>query len=206
MQVSVGREKAKRNIIIFIVGVFLAFLATVLNSIGDAVDNSVLSYFGFLSVVGVIFQIIAIYCLRNVNRRYASAMWALILNLLLTITTIILFAIYIATVNESLETAISWMDTATSFSEALIVIYFVLGTNELAEENGKGMPVLTKSIIYGYMGIFIISLIFFFLSFIPAIKENQTVVTMFAIMGIVLYVVREVSYVFFLIRSLWRVK
>ena len=208
MEKTFGREKAKRHIVMFIVGVFLILISNIVQSVGDAIGNPVLSYIGVLSFVGLILQIIAIILLRNVNKRYANALWMLILNLILFAVAFTLNIIEAARNEPELfTTALSWIGIGQELTEALVVIYFVLGTNQLAEEDGKGMPILTKLIVRGYVAIFLVSLLLTLLSLlIPAIKENQIATLIFAIILLVLYVVREVAYLFFLIKSLWRVK
>ena len=189
-------------------GVFLILISNIVQSVGDAIGNPVLSYIGVLSFVGLILQIIAIILLRNVNKRYANALWMLILNLILFAVAFTLNIIEAARNEPELfTTALSWISIGQELTEALVVIYFVLGTNQLAEEDGKGMPILTKLIVRGYVGIFLVSLLLTLLTLlIPAIKENQIATLIFAIILLVLYVVREVAYLFFLIKSLWRVK
>lgn len=208
MEKTFGREKAKRYIVMFIVGVFLILISNIVQSVGDAIGNPVLSYIGVLSFVGLILQIIAIILLRNVNKRYANALWMLILNLILFAVAFTLNIIEaVRNEPELFTTALSWIGIGQELTEALVVIYFVLGTNQLAEEDGKGMPILTKLIVRGYVAIFLVSLLLTLLTlFIPAIKENQIATLIFAIILLVLYVVREVAYLFFLIKSLWRVK
>ena len=134
-------------------------------------------------------------------------MWCLILDLLINLVMIILdIIIFVQDGNATLSTVGTWLDVASDVTEAGIVVYFVLGTNKLAEENGKGMPVLTKIIVVGYVIMFLLSLAFNLLGLIPAIGENQIVVYTFSIVVLVLYVVREIAYILFLIRSLFRVK
>ena len=207
MEQTRGRDKAKRNIVLFVIGVFLTFIATVLTSVGTATGITWLAFFGFLALVGSVLEIIAIVLLRNVNKKYANALWALIFNFLIVLTIAILTGISVFQEgNESLDNAANWLQLAADLTESLIVVYFVFGTNQLAEENGKGMPILTKGVVYGYMGIFAFALVLKILNFIPAISENTTVTAVFGIIVIVLYVIRTICYVFFLIRSLWRVK
>lgn len=208
MEKTFGREKAKRYIVMFTVGVFLILISNIVQSVGDAIGNPVLSYIGVLSFVGLILQIIAIILLRNVNKRYANSLWMLILNLILFAVAFTLNIIEaVRNEPELFTTALSWIGIGQELTEALVVIYFVLGTNQLAEEDGKGMPILTKLIVRGYVAIFLVSLLLTLLTlFIPAIKENQIATLIFAIILLVLYVVREVAYLFFLIKSLWRVK
>ena len=207
MQVSLGREKAKRNIVIFVIGTFLLFIASILTNVADVAHVEWLNYFVVMSFVGTILQIIAIILLRNVNKNYANALWALILSLLCLLVVFILTLI--ASTQQDPTTLAKVADgfsIASTVAEALVVIFFVKGTNQLAEENDKGMPVLTKVIIRGYLLIFLLSIILSLLSYIPAIGENQIVIGVFAIIILVLYVVREIAYLFFLIKSLWRVK
>ncbi|MBE6133840.1 MAG: hypothetical protein E7178_04145 [Erysipelotrichaceae bacterium] len=207
MQVSLGREKAKRNIVIFVIGTFLLFIASVLTNAADVAHVEWLNYFVVMSFVGTILQIIAIVLLRNVNKCYANSLWALILSLLCLLVVFILTLI--ASTQQDPTTLAKVADgfsIASSIAEALVVIFFVKGTNQLAEENDKGMPILTKIIIRGYILIFLLSIILSLLSYIPAIGENATVVNVFAIIILVLYVIREIAYLFFLIKSLWRVK
>ena len=91
MEQSRGREKAKRYVVLFIIGVFLTFISTVIAEIGDRVEGlSWLTFFAFAALVGGILQIIAIIKLRNVNKSYANALWALILNFLILLTIAIL--------------------------------------------------------------------------------------------------------------------
>ena len=207
MQQTVGREKAKRNIVLFIIGVFIGLIASVVSGVGLITTNPVLTILGAVGLVGLILQIIAIVCLRNVNNHYANAMWCLILDLLINLVMIILdIIIFVQDGNATLSTVGTWLDVASDVTEAGIVVYFVLGTNKLAEENGKGMPVLTKIIVVGYVIMFLLSLAFNLLGLIPAIGENQIVVYTFSIVVLVLYVVREIAYILFLIRSLFRVK
>ena len=207
MQQTVGREKAKRNIVLFIIGVFIGLIASVVSGVGLITINPVLTILGAVGLVGLILQIIAIVCLRNVNNHYANAMWCLILDLLINLVMIILdIIIFVQDGNATLSTVGTWLDVASDVTEAGIVVYFVLGTNKLAEENGKGMPVLTKIIVVGYVIMFLLSLAFNLLGLIPAIGENQIVVYTFSIVVLVLYVVREIAYILFLIRSLFRVK
>ncbi|MBO4285913.1 MAG: hypothetical protein J5880_01100 [Bacilli bacterium] len=209
MEQSRGREKAKHYVVLFIIGVFLTFITTVITEIGERVEGlSWLSFFIFAALVGSILQIIAIVKLRNVNKSYANALWALILNFLIILVVTILGVIAaFQDGNESLEVASDWLLVAAEFAEALVVVHFVIGTNKLAEENEKGMPILTKIIVIGYMAIFVIALLLNILSMIvPAIKENTIVLGVFGTIILVLYAVREVAYIFFLIRALWRVK
>ena len=207
MEQTMGRENAKRNIILFVVGVLISFLGTLTSSLSDVTGVDWLSYFAFLALVGSILQIIAIILLRNVNKKYANALWGLILSFLLVLTVFILGIIAILSENPSqYDVAIGWLQIASDFAEALIVVNFVLGTNQLAEENDKGMPILTKAVVYGYMGMFVISVVFDALCLIPAIRENLVVVEAFTIVVTVLYVIRSICYLAFLIRSLWRVK
>lgn len=207
MQQTVGREKAKRNIVLFIIGVFIGLIASVVSEVGLITSNPVLTILGAVGLVGLILQIIAIVCLRNVNNQYANAMWCLILDLLINLVIIILdIIIFVQDGNATLSTVGTWLDVASDVAEAGIVVYFVLGTNKLAEENGKGMPVLTKIIVVGYVIMFLLSLAFNLLGLIPAIGENQVVAYAFSIVVLVLYVVREIAYILFLIRSLFRVK
>lgn len=207
MEQARGRNNAKRNIIIFIIGTFLSFLAIVLPSIGIAAGIDWMSFFILLGLVGVILEVIAIIGLRNVNKQYANAMWALILMAILTVTSTVLSIVEAFNEgNKALSTASDWISVGLELAEVLIVVNFVLGTNELAKENDKGMPVLTKIIVYGYMGLFLISLAFKLLGFIPAISENTIVTNTFGIVTLVLYIIREIAYVFFLIKSLWRVQ
>lgn len=208
MEQTFGRDKAKRNIIIFVIGAFLTFLSNVVTLTGDVTGIVWLSYFGVVSFIGLILQIIAIILLRNVNKNYANALWMVIFNIIIVLTILILNIV--AGVNnkpEMFETPINWLSIVQELSEALIVINFVLGTNKLAEESGKGMPVLTKVIIRGYVGVFLVSALLNLLSFlIPAIKDNQVAILIFGIILIVLYVIREIAYAFFLIKSLFRVE
>ena len=209
MEQSRGREKAKHYVVLFIVGVFLAFIMTVIAEIGDRVEGlSWLTFFAFVALVGAILQIIAIIKLRNVNKSYANALWALILYfLIILIVTILSVIAAIQDGNESLEKASDWLTVVSELAEALVVVYFVYGTNKLAEENEKGMPILTRIIVIGYMAIFAISLLLNILSMlVPAINENTVVLSVFGIVVLVLYAVREIAYLFFLIRVLWRVK
>ena len=207
MEQTLGREKAKRNIVIFVIGVFITFIGSLLSGLSDVIGVSWLEFFGFLALVGGVFEIIAIILLRNVNKKYANALWALILYLLLGLTSFIL--ILIAGFGEDpnrFDIVTTWLDVAGDFAEALIVVNFVLGTNKLAEENNKGMPLLTKGVVYGYMGIFLIAVVFNILSLIPAIRENAVVLLVFSIIVFILYIIRSISYIFFLIKSLWRVE
>ena len=207
MEQTLGREKAKRNIVIFVIGVFITFIGSLLSGLSDVIGVSWLEFFGFLALVGGVFEIIAIILLRNVNKKYANALWALILYLLLGLTSFIL--ILIADFGEDpnrFDIVTTWLDVAGDFAEALIVVNFVLGTNKLAEENNKGMPLLTKGVVYGYMGIFLIAVVFNILSLIPAIRENAVVLLVFSIIVFILYIIRSISYIFFLIKSLWRVE
>ena len=207
MQQTVGREKAKRNIVLFIIGVFIGFTASVIASVGLITGNGILTIVGAAGLAGLILQIIAIICLRNVNSYYANALWCLILDLLLNLVIIILdIVILVQEGNATLSNITTWLDVASNVAEAGIVIYFVLGTNQLAEENGKGMPILTKTIVFGYVGLFILSLVFNLLQLIPAIGGNPTVFNVFTVVVLVLYVVRELAYILFLIRALFRVK
>ena len=209
MEQSIGREKAKRYVVLFVIGVFLTFISTVVAEVGDRVEGlSWLTFFAFAALVGAILQIIAIIKLRNVNKSYANALWALILNFLILLTIAIIGVISaIQEGNASLDRANDWLAVGSDFTEALIVIYFVYGTNKLAEENDKGMPILTRTIVIGYMAIFAISLLLKILNMlVPAIGENEVVTAVFGIIILVLYIVREIAYLFFLIRSLWRVK
>ena len=209
MEQSRGREKAKRYVVLFIIGVFLAFINTVVAEVGDRVEGlSWLTFFAFAALVGAILQIIAIIKLRNVNKSYANALWALILNFLILLTIAIIGVISaIQEGNASLDRANDWLAVGSDFTEALIVVYFVYGTNKLAEENDKGMPILTRMIVIGYMAIFAISLLLKILNMlVPAIGENEVVTAVFGIIILVLYIVREIAYIFFLIRALWRVK
>ena len=207
MQQTVGREKAKRNIVLFIIGVFIGFATSVIASVGLITGNGILTIVGAAGLAGLILQIIAIICLRNVNSHYANALWCLILDLLLNLVIIILdIVILVQEGNATLSNITTWLDVASNVAEAGIVIYFVLGTNQLAEENGKGMPILTKTIVFGYVGLFILSLVFNLLQLIPAIGGNPTVVNVFTVVVLVLYVVRELAYILFLIRALFRVK
>lgn len=208
MQQTVGREKAKRNIVLFIIGVFIGFIASTLAAVGLITVNPVLALLGALGLFGLILQIIAIICLRNVNSHYANALWCLIFDLILNLVMLIIDIIVFFQEggNATLSNVSSWLDVASNVAEAGIVVYFVLGTNQLAEENGKGMPLLTRIIVVGYMVIFVLSLAFSLLQLIPAIGENQVVVSVFSIIGLVLYVVRELAYIIFLIRALFRVE
>ena len=209
MEQSIGREKAKRYVVLFVIGVFLAFIMTVIAEIGDRVEGaSWLTFFALVALAGAILQIIAIIKLRNVNKSYANALWALILYFLIVLVVTILGVIAaIQDGNESLEKASDWLTIGSEFAEALVVVYFVFGTNKLAEENEKGMPILTRIIVIGYMAIFAIALLLNILSMlVPAIKENTVVLGVFGIVVLVLYAAREIAYIFFLIRALWRVK
>lgn len=207
MEQTRGREKAKLYIILFVVGVFISFASNVISYAGDFAGISWMSLLGFGTLAGLVLQVIAIICLRNVNKNYANALWSLILDLLLTaaiitITLIMLFTEW----NQSLDTALTWLDIASDVAEASIVIYFVLGTNQLATECGNGMPKLTKIIIIGYVGTFLVSLVFNLLNLIPAIGGNEIVALVFMIIILSLYVIREIAYIIFLIRALFRVK
>ena len=207
MQQTVGREKAKRNIILFIIGVFIAFVTDILSTVGSLTGNVILTYIGMAALAGLVLQIIAIVCLRNVNSHYANAMWCLIIDLLLTIINIVLIIIIaLGKGNDAIVSVSNWVDVASDIAEASIVIFFVLGTNQLAEENDKGMPLLTKIIVIGYMVMFFISLVFSLLTHFTGLGENETVVGVFTIVIFVLYVIREIAYIIFLIRALFRVK
>ena len=190
MEQSIGREKAKRYVVLFVIGVFLTFISTVVAEVGDRVEGlSWLTFFAFAALVGAILQIIAIIKLRNVNKSYANALWALILNFLILLTIAIIGVISaIQEGNASLDRANDWLAVGSDFTEALIVIYFVYGTNKLAEENDKGMPILTRTIVIGYMAIFAISLLLKILNMlVPAIGENEVVTAVFGIIILVLY-------------------
>lgn len=208
MEKTFGREKAKRYIVMFIIGVFFIIISNIIQAVGEVTANPILTYFGVLSFVGLLLQIIAIILLRNVNKKYANSLWMLILNLILFAVAFTLSIVAILR-NEpnAFDTPILFIGLGQDITEALVVIFFVLGTNQLAEEGGKGMPILTKIIVRGYIGIFLVALLLTLLSaFIPAIKENQIATWIFGIIILVLYVAREVAYLFFLIKSLWRVK
>ena len=207
MQVSKGRENAKRNIVLFVIGALLSIISTIVVELADVTSVGWLNYFFVGSFIGAILQIIAIILLRNVNKSYASALWALILNLIVSLVSAVLSTVAIYQEDPStLERVSNGFDIASNILEALVVINFVKGTNALAEENGKGMPILAKTIIRAYLCIFVLTIVFNVLSFVPAIGNNETVIRIFNIVLLVLFVIRGFAYLFFLIKALWRVK
>ena len=207
MEQTFGRDKAKKNIIIFVVGVFISILASIIPSIGELANLPWLTFIAFVGLIGFILEIYAIIRLRNVNKYYANSLWAVIFDIVASTVAITLSVAY--TFNEGntiLPRLVNGFGIASDIFEALSVINFVLGTNVLAAESGKAMPKLTRIIVLGYVGIFAVSLVVNLLELIPAIAENATVLFVFAVIILVLYIIREIAYLFFLIRALWRVE
>ena len=75
----------------------------------------------------------------------------------------ILIALYlilpVAFKDSDLSKPIEVLNLAMMVAEALIMIFFVLGVNQLAYDNYEGMPFLTKLIIFAYIFITAVQLI-----------------------------------------------
>ena len=203
---NTGKEHARGDIILFTIGFFLTAIALIVSIAGLAIENLWMTLIGFGTLVGLILELIAIIRLRNVNEKFASCLWMIILSFLLALAMSIINIVNQDGTNETLITVVNVLNLVNIFVDAAISVYFVLGTNKLATENGKGMPKLTKTITFAYVVIAIIDIVFSAISYFTTISTNEVVANVFSIIVLVLLIIRSVGFVIFLLRAINRVK
>ena len=149
-----GDGKPRRKIVLFIVGIIIFFAALyVATDVANFVKLDILKYFRIIAIVGLIIQIIAIYKLRVYSKYYVFSFCAVILDLII-VTPYIVFLL----MNDLNPTAYPWLPDALKacniaevVAETLIMVFFFVATDELAEQSFHGMGKLTVILIIVYV-------------------------------------------------------
>ena len=115
-----------------------------------------LRYFYILGIGGLVLQVLSILGLGKYNKLYYASGVCIFIDLVLILTYFLLPQIL---KSVDLSKPIEVVNLGMMVAEALIMIFFVLGTNKLASDGYNEMPLLTKIIVIAYVFITAVQLI-----------------------------------------------
>ena len=144
-------------IILFLVGAICLYFGLDLSIQGpELFHNEAFRYFFILAVGGLVLQVFSILGLATYSKRYYVSLVCIAIDLVLILAYFLLPLLF---KSKDLSKPVEVLYLLMMVAEALIMIFFVLGTNDLADDNFNGMPFLTKLIIFAYVFITAVQLI-----------------------------------------------
>ena len=149
--------KPRFAIILFLIGAIILYLGVGLFHAGPTTFvGEFYQYCIFVAIGGLLLQVLAIVFLWRCGKLFHFSLFFVLIDAILIALYLIL---PVAFKDSDLSKPIEVLNLAMMVAEALIMIFFVLGVNQLAYDNYEGMPFLTKLIIFAYIFITAVQLI-----------------------------------------------
>lgn len=148
------RRSPRKQLILFLVGglIFIAclFVATDLN---EYIKIPALELVRYAGLVGLILQIFAVARLRQFSNKYVGSIVCIILDIILAAGYITLYIIdkYTSAVIPQCAMIMEALNIAMIVAESFIMIFFALGTNQLARDYYNSMDLLTKLVVIVFL-------------------------------------------------------
>ena len=145
------------SIILFLIGAIILYLGVGLFHAGPTTFiGEFYQYCIYVAIGGLLLQVLAIMFLWRCSKLFHYSLFFVLVDAILIAAYLILPVVL---KDADLSKPLEILSLAMMVAEALIMIFFVLGVNQLAYDNFGGMPFLTKLIIFAYIFITAVQLI-----------------------------------------------
>ena len=149
--------KPRFAIILFLIGAIVLYLGVGLFHAGPTtIVGEFYKYCIYVAIGGLLLQVISIMALWRFGKLFHYSLFFVLVDAILIALYLIL---PIAFKDSDLSKTLEVLSLAMMVAESLIMIFYVLGVNNLAYDNYNGMPFLTKLIIFAYIVITVIQLV-----------------------------------------------
>ena len=149
-----GDGKPRRQIVIFLIGALIVFASVyVAIDVSSTFNLPFLSYFRFGVLVGLLIQIFALLKMIVYDRLY-------LISLVMAIIAFLVIGAYLSVTVLHEIGLIPFMFEGTSYSiinlidtvaESIMMIFFIIATEHLAEQSYHGTPKLPKVLVIVYI-------------------------------------------------------
>ena len=201
---SQRQPRVKPNIILFIVGALIFVGALYFATEQELTFAPWLRFLSFIGIAGIIIQVIAIYRLRPFSRFYVASFVAVIFDFLFVVGYLVFATLYFIDRDwfPELGAIVAILNILMTLAETIIMVCFVVGTNKVAEEYGRGMPKLTKIILLVYLILVIFDVILPIITLTGATLPDNFFFNLLVSSVGILSLVRHVLIVVFLVKAI----
>lgn len=204
-----GDGKPRHKIVLFIIGAFILFLSAYIAIDGaQAFEMPLLGFFRIGIIVGLFIQLIALFKLMVYDKFYIVSFITGIIVFLAVSTFVVLWMLDLYGTIYFPEDGVLYRTLSLSdgIGEDLMLIFFIIATNRLANQSYYGMGKLTVILVIAYAFLLLLEITIFIASFTGFTITIEWVAKILGIIDNAARILKFVGTLVFLIISLTRIK
>lgn len=204
-----GDGKPRHKIVLFIIGAIILFLSAYIAIDGaQAFEMPLLGFFRIGIIVGLFIQLIALFKLMVYDKFYIVSFITGIIVFLAVSTFVVLWMLDLYGTIYFPEDGVLYRTLSLSdgIGEDLMLIFFIIATNRLANQSYYGMGKLTVILVIAYSFLLLLEITIFIASFTGFTITIEWVAKILSIIDNAARILKFVGTLVFLIISLTRIK
>lgn len=204
-----GDGKPRNKIVLFIIGAIILFLSAYIAIDGaQAFEMPLLGFFRIGIIVGLFIQLIALFKLMVYDKFYIVSFITGIIVFLAVSIFVVLWMLDLYGTIYFPEDGVLYRTLSLSdgIGEDLMLIFFIIATNRLANQSYYGMGKLTVILIIAYSFLLLLEITIFIASFTGFTITIEWVAKILSIIDNAARILKFVGTLVFLIISLTRIK
>lgn len=204
-----GDGKPIHKIVLFIIGAIILFLSAYIAIDGaQAFEMPLLGFFRIGIIVGLFIQLIALFKLMVYDKFYIVSFITGIIVFLAVSTFVVLWMLDLYGTIYFPEDGVLYRTLSLSdgIGEDLLLIFFIIATNRLANQSYYGMGKLTVILVIAYAFLLLLEITVFIASFTGFTITIEWVAKILSIIDNAARILKFVGTLVFLIISLTRIK
>ena len=204
-----GDGKPRHKIVLFIIGAIILFLSAYIAIDGaQAFEMPLLGFFRIGIIVGLFIQLIALFKLMVYDKFYIVSFITGIIVFLAVSTFVVLWMLGLYGTVYLPEDGVLYrtLSLSDSIGEDLMLIFFIIATNRLANQSYYGMGKLTVILVIAYAFLLLLEITVFIASFTGFTITIEWVAKILSIIDNAARILKIAGTLVFLIISLTRIK